>query len=261
MIRISKSLHEGEIVKARSEARLEILADPEALARRVADWLLAISMARGSVFAVALSGGGTPRRLYEALAGPPYRDVFPWRHTHLFWGDERFVPRDDESSNYRMVRDAMLSRAPIPAANIHPVPTEGLTPEAAASSYERELKSFYGAERLDPARPLFDVNLLGLGSDGHTASLFPGAAVLEERERWVAAVAGPKPVRVTLTYPALESSRHAAFLVAGKEKREIFSRFARGEQTLPAARLTPIGTLHLFADAAAAGDMPNDEPA
>src|SRR6266481_2534642 len=235
-------------MKVESQAQLEILADPEALARRVADWLLAISMTRVSVFTLALSGGGTPRRLYELLAGTPYRDVFPWHRTHLFWGDERFVPRDDESSNYRMVRDAMLSRAPIPAANIHPVQTEGLTPDAAASDYERELKSFYGAERLDRARPLFDVNLLGLGPDGHTASLFPGRAVLGERERWVAAVVGPKPVRITLTYPALESSRHVAFLVAGKEKREILSRFQRGEQTFPAARLRPIGTLHLFVD-------------
>ena len=243
-------------MKVESQAQLEILADPEALARRVADWLLAISMTRVSVFTLALSGGGTPRRLYELLAGPPYRDVFPWHRTHFFWGDERFVPRDDASSNYRMVRDAMLSQAPIRGANIHPVPTEGLTPEAAASDYERELKSFYGAARLDPARPLFDVNLLGLGPDGHTASLFPGTAALEEREQWVAAVVGPKPTRITLTYPALESSRHVAFLVAGKEKREIFSRFQRGERTLPAARLRPIGTLHLFADAAAARDMP-----
>jgi 6-phosphogluconolactonase len=246
-------------MKVVSEAQFEILADPEALARRVADWLLEISTARDDVFTLALSGGGTPRRLYELLAGPPYRDVFPWHRTHLFWGDERFVPRNDRSSNYRMVCDAMLSRAPIPATNIHPIPTEGLTPEAAASDYERELKSFYGAERLDPARPLFDVNLLGLGPDGHTASLFPGTDVLEERERWVAAVVGPKPTRITLTYPALESSRQVAFLVAGKEKREIFSRFQRGEHTLPAAHLHPIGTLHLFSDAAAAGDMSSDE--
>src|SRR5215475_2712933 len=238
-------------MKIESEAQLQVLADPEALARRAADWLVAMSTAREAVFTLALSGGGTPRRLYQLLAGPPYRDVFPWQRTHLFWGDERFVPRDDESSNYRMVRDAMLSQAPIPATNIHPVPTEGLTPEAAASAYERELKSFYGAERLDPARPLFDVILLGLGPDGHTASLFPGTAALDERERWVAVV-GPTPTRITLTYPVLESGRHVAFLVAGKEKREIFSRFRRGEHTLPAARLRPIGTLHLFADTAAA---------
>jgi 6-phosphogluconolactonase len=238
-----------------SEAKFEILADPEALARRVADWLLAMAMAREAHFTLALSGGGTPRRLYQLLAEAPYRDAFPWHRTYLFWGDERFVPHDDAASNYRMVREAMLSRVPIPAANIHPIPTEGVTPEAAALSYERELKSFYGAERLDPARPLFDVNLLGLGPDGHTASLFPGSAVLEERERWVAAVVGAKSTaRITLTYPVLESSRHVAFLVAGQEKRAILSRYRRGEGDLPATHLRPIGTLHLFADAAAAGN-------
>ena len=119
--------------------------------------------ARRCIFAVCLSGGSTPQRLYELLAGPPYRDKFPWSRTHWFWGDERFVPHDDALSNYRMVREALLSRAPIPAINIHPIPTEGISPEKAAAAYERELKSFYGAEHLDPARPLFDVNLLGLG--------------------------------------------------------------------------------------------------
>ena len=148
--------------------------------------------AKEGVFAVALSGGSTPRRLYEHLAGPPYRDAFPWSRTHWFWGDERFVPHGDAQSNYRMVREALLSRAPIPAINIHPIPTEGVSPEAAAVTYERELKSFYGAKRLDAARPLFDVTLLGLGPDGHTASLFPGTAVLAERDRWVAAVVGVK---------------------------------------------------------------------
>jgi 6-phosphogluconolactonase len=236
-----------------AEAKLEILADPDALARRVADWLLATATAKDGAFAIALSGGSTPRRLYELLAGPPYRDGFPWSRTHWFWGDERFVPHDDPLSNYRMVRDALLSRAPIPTANIHPVPTEGLSPEAAASAYERELKSFYGAERLDPARPLFDVTLLGLGPDGHTASLFPDTAVLAERERWVAAVVEAKSeARITLTYPALESSRRTAFLVAGEDKRAIFSRLRRGDGALPAARLRPGGELTWFADSAAA---------
>ena len=237
-----------------SEAKLEILDNPEALACRVADWLLALAVARQGVFAVALSGGSTPRLLYEHLAGPRYRDAFPWCRTHWFWGDERFVPHDDALSNYRMVREAMLSRAPIPDAHIHAIQTEGMEPTAAASVYERELKSYYGAKRLDPARPLFDVVLLGLGLDGHTASLFPGTVVLEERKRWVAAVAGAKSeVRITLTYPTLESTRHAAFLVGGEEKRQILSRLRAGESELPAARFRPAGTLSLFADAAAAG--------
>ena len=241
-----------------SEAKLEILADPAALARRVADWLLAMATAKEGMFAVALSGGSTPRQLYERLAGPPYRDAFPWSRTHWFWGDERFVPRDDVLSNYRMVREAMLSRVPIPATNIHAIPTEGVTPEAAAVAYERDLKSFYGVDRLDPARPLFDATLLGLGTDGHTASLFPGSIVLEERSRWVAAIVGAKAeARITLTYPVLESSRHAAFLVSGGEKRAIFSRLRRDDDNLPAARLHPTGELWLFADAAAAGGTPS----
>jgi 6-phosphogluconolactonase len=234
-----------------SEAKLEILVDAEALSRRVADWMLDVATAKDGVFAVALSGGSTPRRLYQILAEPRYRDGFPWSSTHWFWGDERFVPRDDALSNYRMVREALLSRAPIPTINVHPIFTEGISPEAAASAYERELKSFYGADRLDPARPLFDVTLLGLGPDGHTASLFPGTAALAERDRWVAAVGAEAKTRITLTYPALESSRRVAFLVAGKEKRAIFDRFRRDDDNLPAAHLRPTGAWWLFADVAA----------
>jgi 6-phosphogluconolactonase len=240
-----------------SHVELEILANSEALARRVADWLLAAATAKEGVFAVALSGGSTPRALYENLSEPPYRNTFPWARTHWFWGDERFVPHDDSRSNYRMVREALLSRAPIPSANVHPVPTAELSPDEAASAYEHDLQSFYGAERFDPARPLFDVTLLGLGPDGHTASLFPGTAVLAERERWVAAVVGAKSeARITLTYPALESSRCAAFLVAGQAKRAMLDRLRRGDETLPAGRLHPTGALYIFADAAAAEETP-----
>jgi 6-phosphogluconolactonase len=236
-----------------SDAKLEVLPDPDALARRVAAWLLAAAIAKQGRFAVALSGGSTPRRLYEHLAGMPYRENFPWPRTHWFWGDERFVPPDDAKSNYRMVREALLSRAPVPTGNIHPMPTTTPNPEAAASAYERELKSFYGADRLDPAQPLFDVTLLGLGLDGHTASLFPGTSALGVRDRWVAAVVGTEPeARITLTYPALESSRQVAFLVSGSEKREIFARLRRGDERLPAARLRPTGPLWFFADTAAA---------
>jgi 6-phosphogluconolactonase len=237
-----------------SEAKMEILADPETLSRRVAAWLLELAVAKAGIFAVCLSGGSTPQRLYERLAEPPYRNAFPWSRTHWFWGDERFVLHDDALSNYRMVREALLSRAPIPVANIHPIPTEDVSPEMAASAYENELKTFYGAERLDPARPLFDVNLLGLGPDGHTASLFPGNAVLAERDKWAAAVIGAKPeARITLTYPALESSRHVAFLVTGKDKRAIFDRIRRGDESLPAARLRPIAGVVWYVDRAAAG--------
>jgi 6-phosphogluconolactonase len=246
------SIHPGQLP---NPTRLEVLADAEALARRVAAWLLELARAQQGTFAVCLSGGSTPRGLYQRLADAPCRDAFPWSRTHWFWGDERFVPHEDALSNYRMARLAMLSRAPVPPANIHPIPTEGLTADAAAKQYERELKSFYGAERLDPHRPLFDVNLLGLGLNGHTASLFPGSPVLAEREKWVAAVIGADPqARITLTYPALESSRDAAFLVVGEEKRAIFRRLRQGDESLPAARLHPTGTLWMFADVAAAGE-------
>ncbi|MDQ6711184.1 MAG: 6-phosphogluconolactonase [Candidatus Dormibacteraeota bacterium] len=235
-----------------SAAKLEILADPAALARRVADWMLELATAKDGNFAVALSGGSTPQGLYERLAESPYIETFPWSRTHWFWGDERFVPHDNPLSNYRMVREALLSRAPIPAINIHSIPTKGLSPEAAASFYASELKAFYGGERLDPARPLFDLNLLGLGPDGHTASLFPGTAALTERNRWVTAVLGAKAeARITLTYPTLESSRHTAFLVAGKAKRAIVDRLLRGDDSLPAAHLRPTGTLCIFGDTAA----------
>jgi 6-phosphogluconolactonase len=236
--------------------RLQVLPDLETMSRRVAAWMLELAIVKDGTFAVCLSGGNTPRQLYEYLAEPPYRDRFPWPRTHWFWGDERFVPHDDVRSNYRMALEALLSRAPIPTRNIHPIPTEGLDLVAAASDYERTLKSFYGADRLDSARPLFDINLLGLGADGHTASLFPGSSVLAERGRWVAAVVGVQPeARITLTYPALESSRQVAFMVAGKEKHAIFERLRRSDETLPAARLRPKGALWMFADAAAAGAL------
>jgi 6-phosphogluconolactonase len=236
-----------------STAAVEVLADSETLARRAAGWLLAAAQAKRDTFAVALSGGSTPRRLYELLAAPPCRETFPWARTHWFWGDERFVPHDDEESNYRMVREALLSRAPIPAANIHAVPTQCTTPNDAAAAYERALQSFYGATTLAPERPLFDIVLLGLGPEGHTASLFPGTAILEERRRWVGAVVGAKPEpRITLTYPALESSREVAFLVAGEEKRAVLDRLFAGDAALPAARLQPQGALRFFLDRAAA---------
>lgn len=235
-----------------SQAHREVLADSGSLADRVAHWLLDLATAKDGAFHLCLSGGSTPRTLYQRLTEAPYRDAFPWGRTHLFWGDERFVPPDDPLSNYCMVRQALLKHAPIPPRNVHPVPTQGMSPQQAAASYEHTLQSIYGADRLDPARPLFDATLLGLGTDGHTASLFPNTAVLAERDQWVAAVLGAKAEpRITLTYPALESSRHAAFLVAGLDKRGILAQLRTGDDSLPAARLRPAGDLWIFSDAAA----------
>ena len=234
-------------------AQLRSFENPEALARGVAQWLLGTVQARGGTCAVCLSGGSTPRRLYEVLAVPPVVTRFPWDDVHWFWGDERFVPPDHADSNFRMVDEALLSVAPIPRENTHPVPTEGLSLTDAASSYEATLKNFYGEDSLHPERPLFDVTLLGLGGDGHTASLFPGTPALAEKERWVVGVDPPgREPRITLTYPALESSRTIAFLVAGAGKREILSRALEADPQLPAARLHPVGEVVWFADRAAA---------
>jgi 6-phosphogluconolactonase len=199
-----------------------------------------------------LSGGSTPRRLYEFLATSAVASRFPWRHAHWFWGDERFVPHDDPDSNYRMARHALLQRAPIPDDNIHPIPTEGMSPVEAAAAYEATLKRFYGANLLAPDRPLFDVTLLGIGDNGHTASLFPGQPALLETQRWaIAAVDAKSEPRITLTYPALNSSRDVAFLATGGGKRDVIARARAGDRTIPAAMVRPVGHLHWFLDRAA----------
>jgi len=232
--------------------QFEVLRDPAALAIRVAQWMTGLARAKKGEFAVALSGGSTPRVVYQALAGNGLAKRFPWALVHWFWGDERFVPHEDPLSNYHMAWSAMLAHVPVPEANIHPVPTEGLGVEEAAGAYEATLKRFYGADRLDPERPLFDVVLLGLGVDGHTASLFPQSPVLEVADRWVAPVESQKPPRITLTYPALESSSHTAFLVTGTEKRSILRGLLQGDRKLPASRLQATGELRFFVDTAAA---------
>jgi 6-phosphogluconolactonase len=232
-------------------ASVEVAKDPEALAHRAARWITDLAAASRDRFALCLSGGSTPRRLYQLLAESPYRDTLPWDRVHWFWGDERFVPWDHPDSNYGMVHAALLGRVPAPPGNIQGIPTTG-TPADAAAAYERILKSYYGSESLDPTRPLFHIQILGLGPDGHTASLIPGTSVLDERHRWVAEVISGRPEpRITLTYPTLESSRHTAFLVTGSDKRETLSRALAGDSALPAARIRPVGELIWFTDEAA----------
>ena len=233
--------------------RCEVVADPAALAHQVAEWMTAAARATSGSFRVCLSGGSTPRVLYALLASDDFRDRVPWSRVAWFWGDERFVAHDHPDSNFRMAYDAMLAKVAVPPANIHPVPTDG-TPDDAARRYEETLRRVYGAATLDPARPLFDLTLLGLGADGHTASLLPGAAVLDEQTRWVAAVAQGRPeVRITLTYPAIDSSRRVAFLVTGRDKAAILRTIRAGGSTVPAARVRPVGELTWFVDRAAAG--------
>ena len=238
----------------RAAAENRTFEDTEALALNAAEWLCALAQASDRKFAVCLSGGSTPRLLYERLATLPFASRFPWGRVHWFWGDERFVPHNDSESNYRMAHEAFLSRVPVPADNIHAVMTEGLSPEQAAAAYEATLKRFYGADVLAPNRPLFDVTLLGIGEDGHTASLFPGQPALQEDRRWAVAVIGAKPEpRITLTYHSLDSSRDVAFLATGKAKRDIVARAQAGDRTIPAGTICPNGRIHWFTDRAAAG--------
>jgi len=236
-----------------AEPRLVRTADAEALARHVAVWLTDRAVAAAGRFAIALSGGSTPKRLYEILAEPEQRDRFPWNRTHLFWGDERFVPPESAQSNFNMTRTALLDHVPIPPGNVHPMPTNGLPPEA-ARAYQATLQTYYGRESLDMARPLFDVTLLGLGENGHTASLFPDTASLDETLAWVAPVTEnvPQP-RLTLTYPTIACSDVVAFLVAGKSKAPVLKRVLAGDRSQPASRITAAGEIIWFIDEAAAG--------
>jgi 6-phosphogluconolactonase len=229
-----------------------IFETADAVAVHVAEWLCAHACARDDEFAICLSGGSTPRRLYKHLAGPPFASRIPWSRIHWFWGDERFVPHDDPASNYRMAYDALFSCVPISKERLHPIPTENVSSRQAAASYQALLQSFYGQKWLDQDRPIFDVTLLGVGEDGHTASLFPGTSALLEDRQWVVAVVSKaSEARITLTYPVLNSSRNLAFLVTGANKKNVLAEIRAGS-TAPAARVRPIGGLDWFVDRAAA---------
>jgi 6-phosphogluconolactonase len=233
--------------------RIEVADDVHALSQQVAEWMVDTVAAASGIVRISLSGGSTPKELYTLLASDEFRGRMAWDRLEIFWGDERFVSHDSEASNYRMAREAMLSHVPVPPQQIHPMPVDG-SPQDAAARYETLLKQKYGRDQLDRARPLFDIMLLGLGNDGHTASLIPGQPVLQEREHWVAAVTGGRAeTRITLTYPSIESSRTIAFLAAGPEKTSAVKAVRAGDQNLPAARIRPHGDVIWFLDRAAAG--------
>lgn len=233
---------------------IKVLANADDLAQFAAEWLLQRIRDTDGPVSVCLAGGTTPKRLYETLADEPIRSDFPWDRVHWFWGDERFVPRDDVRSNYRMVCESLLSKVPVPAANVHPVPTDLGTPAETAAAYERTLRTFYGADELKAERMLFDVTFLGLGEDGHIASLFLGSSALDECKRWAMDThnAAAEP-RISLTYPALACSCDVIFLVSGAQKRPALERVRAGVD-LPATRLFPMGRLQWLVDQAAASE-------
>jgi 6-phosphogluconolactonase len=209
-------------------------------------------------FGVVLSGGHTPQRTYELLARPPYRDHVAWGQVHVFWGDERCVPHADPRSNIRMARQALLDRVPIPSSQIHPISC-GQAPQGDASEYEAVLGEFFGDQP-----PRFDLIFLGLGENGHTASLFPGSPALQEQEHWTAGVyvAEQDLYRVTLTAPLINQAAVVAFLVSGASKAGVLKEVLEGPpdpNRLPAQLIRPTdGELHWLADRDAAALLTRD---
>lgn len=241
------------------EDMLTVYPDSESLSRAAA--ALFVERARAAVeargrFVVALAGGSTPERTYRLLAAPPLRGRVPWSGVHVFWGDERCVPAGDPRSNVRLARTALLDHVPVLAANVHPPVCVG-TPEQGAARYEAELRRFFAGDA-----PRFDFILLGLGENGHTASLFPHSPVLDERERWVRAVyvAEQNLHRITFTVPLLNAAAAVVFLVAGEAKAEALHAVLAGPRQprrLPAQLIEPAaGELRWLVDEAAASRLP-----
>ncbi len=242
------------------EAEIRRVEDAEALARAAAAEVVRAAtraVARRGAFTIALAGGATPRRLYALLADDraPFRERIPWERTHVFFGDERHVPPDHADSNYRMAHEALLAR--VPAASVHRMRGELPDAEAAAAAYESELRDFFRIPGAGEPPPRLDLVLLGVGADGHTASLFPGSPALDERRRWTAApwIARLRSRRLTLTLPVLDRAREVLFLVSGADKAEALSRAIAPadprEEPPPAARVRPQALVWIVDDAAA----------
>jgi len=230
------------------------------LSKAAADFiaeLAEVTIRERNMFTLVLSGGSTPSLLYEELASQPISKRIDWQQTHIFWGDERCLPPDHSDSNYGMAFQALVSKVDLPPANVHRIPAESGSADTAAEAYEKTLRHFFrlpaGSEG-GKTLPSFDLVLLGLGQDGHTASLFPGDAALEEEYRWVVAVDGasasPPVPRITLTLPVLNKARCIIFLVSGSKKKEAFEGIMNnpGTTAYPAARVRPSGRLLWFID-------------
>lgn len=243
-----------EAIIAKGRMAVTILPDIDAISHEAAGIFIYLSkecIASRGRFAVALSGGSTPKKLYALLASDRYRDNAEWGKIHFFWVDERCVPKESESSNFRVAFDHLISRIAIPDGNIHRMKGE-YGPEKAAQDYEDELKNFFGA-----GLPVFDLILLGMGEDGHTASLFPGSKSLDEKERLVIPVYTEKMNRVTLTLPVLNNARHILFLVSGQSKMLVLNDILADNEkrkNCPAGLIYPVhGDLMWLIDEAAAG--------
>src|SRR6266481_587053 len=230
------------MTRSRRSTEVKIVRDNPALNQMAAQEFERVAqsaIAQRGRFSVALSGGNTPRGVYSLLA-EEYKTAIPWERVHVFFGDERHVPPDHPDSNFRMAHESLLSRVPIPQANIHRVRAE-LDANSAADDYEDQLRTFFHLAEQD--WPAFDLIFLGLGDDGHTASLFPGSTALDEVLRPVAAnwVEKFQSFRITVTFPVLNHGKHVLFLVSGTGKSEILSQVLRpGRNQYPAQRVQPV---------------------
>lgn len=244
------------------EQKVHILENAATVAQRAAAefaaWSAEAIRQRGR-FSVALAGGSTPKQMYRLLAASPFSAKIAWQHVHLFWGDERCVPPEHNDSNYRMVQEALLRKIALPAANIHRMPAEYHDLNAAAGSYANELRIFFKSD--SAAMPRFDLILLGMGADGHTASLFPETAALTEMQHLVVANEVPQlqTRRLTLTFPVINAAAQVWFLVTGAEKAEMVALAMpqkKSSQKIPAQLVQPDpGALTWFLDAAAATQL------
>jgi len=221
------------------------------------------SISKSGIFTFALSGGKSPKFLYNLLAGE-YSKKFPWEAVHIFWGDERYVPKDHPDNNYAMANQSFLSKVPLRKENIHPILTELNSPEESAQIYGHELCDFFRNKTEKENNSTFDVILLGIGEDGHTASLFPDSSCLDEKKRWVVSSEAPpsfsQKKRITLTFPVINRSRKAIFLAAGSEKREVVTAILKNQakttRLYPAAQVCPKENLLWYVDNQAFLDLP-----
>jgi len=243
---------------------LRVFANLEELSRAAAERFVEFCserLARENVFTAALSGGTTPRCLYELLGEPDFARAIPWARVHLFQVDERCVPPEHAESNYGMMREALLDRARIPPSNVHRIEAELANPDEAAERYVQQLRTMFQPRPGEV--PRLDLVFLGMGPDGHTASLFPGSLALAERVKWVSAnfVAKLQANRLTLTYPVLNAAREIIFLVAGNEKAETLCQVLEGPfepERLPSQGIRPVdGRRMWYVDAAAAARLKN----
>jgi 6-phosphogluconolactonase len=227
------------------QPELWLTSDPTQLAEAAAELLAAASneaISQRGRFTVALAGGNTPKNAYHTLAQEPWQSRIDWSRTYLFWGDERCVPPDHPDSNYRMAKQTLIEPLGLPESNVFRIPAETPGPSQAASLYEATLQNFFGDSK--PGPPRFDLILLGLGDDGHTASLFPGTTAIAERQRLVTALWVEKldTHRITFTLPLINAGRTVAFLVSGSNKAEVLKRVLSetpSEQGLPAQLVRP----------------------